>query len=617
MKISRSNTDSDLALIPGYDAFFTYPKRRHGYSGVTTYARSKYTPVNAEEGFTGTLCNPATCKDPIGSYGDMLQELTPEELLELDSEGRVMITDHRLFVLINVRRDASDILNERSDMHYGFRTELSAFLGLFPGDGSRACGIQGQSRFYGAMKHRIEALLAAGREVILVGDINACYSPMDHCDPKKSLRENGITEFHDTPTRRWLYDFLHPRGPLYDTFRVFHPTQEKAFTCWNTLLNARPVNYGTRIDFILCSKGVLPWIKDSTVEATIMGSDHCPVACVLYDTHPTTGQSLAEAMNPPGWTGERVREPVKLCVKYWDEFSGRQQKLSSFFVKKGAGGVVEAAAGKAGVVETFTKVESSNRDDVANGDVGAVGANVVAAQEVAWNASKDSTLGPKPPITLARKVPRPDKKPTPPTRSGSYKPIPKGQKTIGSFFAPRSTPSIPPPPEPDVAPPSQGADPTSSQPFSQSQLSTDTDVTCYSSPVDSQTDSQPDSLSLLATPEAATQWRALLNPKAPPTCYHNEPTKQWKVNKPGPNHGRAFYLCQRPIGAEVEPVVGAGDEEEERGTGQEKDPKVVWRSRKKVGEHRCDFFQWKNPPKRSGRGAVGEGEAPAAKKFKR
>ncbi|KAJ3159643.1 Class II abasic (AP) endonuclease [Geranomyces michiganensis] len=26
MKIARSNVDSDLALVPGYDAFFTFPK---------------------------------------------------------------------------------------------------------------------------------------------------------------------------------------------------------------------------------------------------------------------------------------------------------------------------------------------------------------------------------------------------------------------------------------------------------------------------------------------------------------------------------------------------------------------------------------------------------------
>ena len=46
--------------------------------------------------------------------------------------------------------------------------------------------------------------------------------------------------------------------------------------------------------------------------------------------------------------------------------------------------------------------------------------------------------------------------------------------------------------------------------------------------------------------EVTSKWNALFTPKPIPNCnVHGEPCKQYKVNKPGPNRGRRFYLCSR------------------------------------------------------------------------
>ncbi len=49
---------------------------------------------------------------------------------------------------------------------------------------------------------------------------------------------------------------------------------------------------------------------------------------------------------------------------------------------------------------------------------------------------------------------------------------------------------------------------------------------------------------------AASSCFAVFMPKPPPTLctVHREPAKEFRVNKPGPNKGRTFYLCARPVG---------------------------------------------------------------------
>ncbi|KAI9009505.1 Endonuclease/exonuclease/phosphatase [Gaertneriomyces semiglobifer] len=541
MKITRSSTDSEMALVPGYDAFLTYPKRRHGYAGVTTYVRSDITPVDAEEGLTGVLGKASGHKSSIGGCENLMDEFTLAELQELDSEGRVIITDHRLFILINVYCPVSDPSEERE---------------MF------------RMRFYRALQMRVEALVAAGREVVVVGDINVCHQEIDHCDPKKSIRERQLTSFGDTPCRQWLHQFLVPEGPMVDVFRHLHPTAQKAFTCWNTLLNARPVNYGTRIDYTLATPTLLPWIKDSAVEAQVMGSDHCPVTLLFADVHPETGCALLDELRAPGL--ERV-EPHRLCAKYWDEFAGKQQKIKSFFLKKSSAAAEGAEDGRPPIVEVQESVGSAVAHDTLTADPPLPSLQMKVGQSAAT-----------PKKTLLRSAPKSDAK----ARKASSKPAERasGQKSLSAFFGKPQAEEQ----QPLAAPTSIATPPT--KPAIKDAIESLHDA---GSPHTLPQASKPELTS--SQDSAREEWRSLLRPAPIPNCYHGEPAKEWTVNKPGPNRGRMFYLCARSVGPSSE----NGNSERDS---SEAPKRKVWG--KEVGEFRCDFFQWKKGPKRGADGQL-------------
>lgn len=60
--------------------------------GVATFCKDSATPVAAEEGLSGLL---ATQHGNVGCYGNM-DEFTQEELRALDSEGRALLTQHKI-----------------------------------------------------------------------------------------------------------------------------------------------------------------------------------------------------------------------------------------------------------------------------------------------------------------------------------------------------------------------------------------------------------------------------------------------------------------------------------------------------------------------------------------
>jgi AP endonuclease-2 len=96
---------------PGpYDAFWTFPRSKTGYSGVCTYVDSRIcVPIKAEEGITGLLLGDvkgSTMKPPwtederIGGYPDSeelewLDEIDGSgfEPKRLDMEGRSVVLD--------------------------------------------------------------------------------------------------------------------------------------------------------------------------------------------------------------------------------------------------------------------------------------------------------------------------------------------------------------------------------------------------------------------------------------------------------------------------------------------------------------------------------------------
>jgi AP endonuclease 2 len=106
---------------------------------------------------------------------------------------------------------------------------------------------------------------------------------------------------------------------------------------WNTKISARETNYGTRIDYVLATRGLLPWIKAGDNQPSIKGSDHCPIFVDFHDEMTTdAGERLVLRDLMHVREGAAKRESPRLAAKHWPEFQGKQTLMSSFFTKRGA-----------------------------------------------------------------------------------------------------------------------------------------------------------------------------------------------------------------------------------------------------------------------------------------
>ena len=312
-----------MAVLPSYDSFFSSYSRKpeKGYSGTCIFTkRSTTVPIKAEEGISGLLPldrRPEPTPDEFigGILSPESIALNMQDVKIIDLEGRTTMLDLGLFVLINLYCP-----NETNEDRLDFKLAFNAML-----------------------EARILNLIKAGRQVVAVGDMNISARPIDHCDPVRRASESAYGGYDHHPARKWFNEFIGQRGSMIDLGRHFHPERKSMFTHWETRINARETNYGTRIDYILATPGLLPWIKTCEIMPHILGSDHCPVVADFHDSITTAQGSvlhLRDYINPP----ERSKssdaappEPPKLAAKFYPEFSSEQRLLSNFFGKRAAG----------------------------------------------------------------------------------------------------------------------------------------------------------------------------------------------------------------------------------------------------------------------------------------
>lgn len=213
MKSSRAALERHVALPPSYDAVFSFPQAKGGYSGVAVYTSQAAIPLKAEEGLSGAIQPklPFTSDERISSSYPRAHELddrlvpdeqghTPSDLAPLDNEGRALVVDFGLFVLINVYCP-----NETSDARLPFKLNFHLML-----------------------EERVRLLRAEGREVIVLGDINICATPRDHCDGHLPSRQETWWEH---PARVWFKRWLEPEGPMIDVVRKLWPERDDMYTC--------------------------------------------------------------------------------------------------------------------------------------------------------------------------------------------------------------------------------------------------------------------------------------------------------------------------------------------------------------------------------------------------
>jgi len=239
VKSSRAGLTKSIGLPPSFDAFFSFPTKKSGYSGVATYTRTaSVMPLKAEEGLCGFVQPkpPLTPEERVSipeSYPQrvMEEEVEDDETLgdvdfkDLDSEGRTVVVDFGLFVLINV---------------------------YCPNDN----GIEGRDKykinFHRALEARTKGLIEKEkREVIVVGDLNACAAVIDHCEGQlmvaRGLAEGleGEAGFWGPEFRRRMRDWLvkedETGGCMVDIVRRLWPDRKGMYTCKERFLH--PVAY--------------------------------------------------------------------------------------------------------------------------------------------------------------------------------------------------------------------------------------------------------------------------------------------------------------------------------------------------------------------------------------
>ena len=212
MKSSRTGLLRDVALPGRFHSFFSFPVIKGGYSGVAVYTDSACAvPLKAEEGLSGKLQPkpPLSSNERISPTYPSASDIKPYpdedgnnigSFDALDSEGRGLVLDFGLFVLINVYCP-----NETSDARLSFKMNYHFML-----------------------QERVRRLMAEGREVIVLGDLNICATSLDHCDGH--LPSNSRS-FYEHPARNWFQHWLEPNGPMVDVVRKYWPDRKGLYTC--------------------------------------------------------------------------------------------------------------------------------------------------------------------------------------------------------------------------------------------------------------------------------------------------------------------------------------------------------------------------------------------------
>ena len=127
-------------------------------------------------------------------------------------------------------------------------------------------------------------LVSIGKRVVLAGDLNISKEELDTANSESAMRKSNMTavEYFSTPARRIFNQLLEdgnvygPRDSnrehpvLWDICRGFHPFRKGMFTCWETKVNARPGNFGARIDYVLCSLDMKAWFCDSNIQEGLL-----------------------------------------------------------------------------------------------------------------------------------------------------------------------------------------------------------------------------------------------------------------------------------------------------------------------------------------------------------
>ena len=228
IKATPDQLPGELINIPGYSSFFN-PAERKGYSGTAVYYKK------ALEG------QGIRVEDQAALFSTGLSED------RFNHEGRTIRMDLPEFTIFNI---------------------------YFPNGGQGDERLQFKMDFYDCFLKDVNALAAAGRKVIICGDVNTAHQEIDLKNPKTNAKRSGFLPME----RRWM-DHFFSEGYI-DTYRYFYPDKVE-YSWWSYRFNARANNAGWRIDYFFASENAKDLLADAAIHTTVQGSDHCPISLTL------------------------------------------------------------------------------------------------------------------------------------------------------------------------------------------------------------------------------------------------------------------------------------------------------------------------------------------------
>ena len=203
--------------LPGYYQYWNYAEKK-GYSGTAVFTKLEPTQV---------------------SYGIGIEEH--------DHEGRVITLEYPDFYLVNVYTPNSQEELKRLDYRMQWEDAFRAYLNR----------------------------LAAGKGVIVCGDMNVAHKEIDLKNPKTNHNNAGFTD----QERGKMSELL--ESGFVDSYRHFYPDTEGVYSWWSYRFQARTRNTGWRIDYFLVSEQIKERMLGAAIHTDILGSDHCPVELTL------------------------------------------------------------------------------------------------------------------------------------------------------------------------------------------------------------------------------------------------------------------------------------------------------------------------------------------------
>jgi AP endonuclease-2 len=478
----------------------------------------------------------------------------------LDSEGRCVVLEFPAFVLIGVYCPAN-----RDESRDEFR------LG-----------------FLNALDTRVRNLVAEGKRVFLTGDLNIIRGEIDTANAEEQLKKQGLTveRYISTPARR-LFNHLVVGGRvvgerdegreteiMWDLCRGFHPERKGMFTCWDQKTNARPGNFGSRIDYVLCSKEWKDWFQDADIQEGLMGSDHCPVYATLkpkvdingakVDTRDIMSKDMfKDGIRLRDWT---MKDLLPTSAKLIPEFD-RRRSIRDMFTRKPS---TQAAASS---ISTFRsnprdsngssleiKEINQNRLEVKSPEVSPVRKPPTPTVPVSSGSVKRSSFASSQSPSRPSKRGKTDNPSNKVSAGAKGAKLVKGQSNLMGFFKPKQQVIV----DAEVDGPAMEEEETTSDEIAhpaverstnleldkgENQITGNTATNSNHKACSMDTkfvlDEQKDVIDPIVAKES---WSKLLKKRIAPKCEHNDPCISHVTKKQGINCGRSFYMCARPLG---------------------------------------------------------------------